>query len=152
LICLIPNLQHTKRHYLFYWHHTNAHTLPVQLAPHTCTHTGHLLSFSEKLVNNIPGLCTLIQNLYQVDWKASSSQPVRYSDYRLDDNSLDNITTDSGTLLIKKVYSYTAPPLLELHGMFYGAFLLLNFPFNPTPLVDYSGNKMSWHTKMACHY
>jgi hypothetical protein len=52
---------------------------------------------------------------------------------------------------LKKVYSYTFNPPLDLHDLLYGELWPLNFAFNLTLQVDSSGNKMICRIKMADH-
>jgi hypothetical protein len=84
--CSVPNLYHRQKdttHYTWTTH----------------TNTCYLFRFSERLVSNIPGWCTLNQNLYQDKWEKPSEKPDTNNYYKLQENCLENITTDSEWLM-----------------------------------------------------
>jgi len=73
------------------------------------THTCHLFRFLDRLGCNILGWCTLIRNLYQYNWELPSNQTDTNNYYRLQDNSVDNITTDNGWLMITSLKTNAQP-------------------------------------------
>jgi len=107
----VPTPHHRQKDTIQYTSTLCTHT-------HTHTHTCHLFISSEKLMSNIPGWCTPIQNLSHDNWELPSDQTERNNYYRFEDKSVDNIIIDSGRLMITTlkilVYVQTCSNCLSL--------------------------------------